>query len=292
MGRGAEPEILLTQLQCSIDGLYMPKGHFDQCKLDVVYLAKALGGPHLLNTLMQFHGFALVTTLQQQLDPPHITPCISTPTAKEISVNISALCNPNMKPPMLVSGQPSAINSIQDPHHMVAGNILTIDAVTIEEKCCFLSDINNIIGLCHEHSSSINTQVTSFKAVKVIKVALHHDSEPAAQMGRSGSSSDVHCCYRKDVAVVVVMPYAQTDHYTPVPLLISASCKSEKGTDMVGWICLLLDTWKKHPFSEQTHGPFWALASNGESSFQVKHMYCLLSTVYLRVSGRVLSIQC
>ena len=208
MGRGAEPEILLTQLQCSIDGLYMPKGHFDQCKLDVVYLAKALGGPHLLNALMQSHGFASVTTLQQQLDPPHITPCILTPTAKEISVNISALCNPNMKPPMLVSGQPSAINSIQDPHHMVAGNILTIDAVTIEEKCCFLSDINNIIGLCHEHSSSINTQVTSFKAVKVIKVALHHDSEPAAQMGRSGLSSNVCCCYRKDAAVVVMMPYA------------------------------------------------------------------------------------
>ncbi|KAI1795787.1 hypothetical protein LXA43DRAFT_1090426 [Ganoderma leucocontextum] len=281
MRKGARPEMLLAQLQRSIDGLYMPNGRFDQRELDVAFLAKALGGTRLLNALMQSHGFASATTLQQQLDPPRVTPCVSTPTAKEISTNISALCNPNVKPPMLVSGKPSSDDVIRDPHHLVAGNILAIDGVAIEEKCRFLAETNNIIGLCREHSGSINTQVTSFEAVQAIEAALHPDAESPS--GSATPHSD-RCCYGKDATVAVVMPYARTDHYTPVPLLVSASCKSEKGSDMVEWIRLLLDTWKKHPSGEQTHGPFWALASDGESSFRKARFLLCLSEAVDRLS--------
>lgn len=281
MRDGAQPDMILAQLQRSIDGLYMPRGHFDQRELDVAFLAKAIGGPRLLNALMQSHGFASVTTLQQQLDPPRITPCISTPTAKEISANISALCDPNVKPPMLVSGSLDA-SPIHDPCHLVAGNILAVDAVAIEEKCRFLAETNDIIGLCREHSGNLNTQVTSFDAVKAIEAALHQNAEATStpRAGGAPHEDSIRCCYGKDATVAVVMPYARTDHYTPVPLLVSASCKSEKGADMVGWIRLLLDTWKKHPHGEQTHGPFWALASDGESSFRkAKFLLCLSESV-------------
>ncbi|PIL27027.1 hypothetical protein GSI_10166 [Ganoderma sinense ZZ0214-1] len=280
MRDGAQPEMILAQLQRSIDGLYTPRGHFNQRELDVAFLAKAIGGPRLLNALMQSHGFASVTTLQQQLDPPHVTPCISTPTAREISTNISALCNPNVKPPMLVPGHPSSDDSpIRDPYHLVAGNILAINGVAIEEKCRFLADTNDIIGLCREHSGSLNTQVTSFEAVKAIEAALHQDAEGTPASGAPHPDS-IRCCYGKDATVAVVMPYARTDHYTPVPLLVSASCKSEKGTEMVEWIRLVLETWKKHPYGEQTHGPFWALASDGESSFRkAKFILCLSEPV-------------
>ena len=73
-----------------------------------------------------------------------------------------------------------------------------------------------------------------------------------------------------------IAPYAQVDHYSPVPIVASPSDKTEKGADLAQWIQIVLDAWKGHEFGEKTHGPIWALASDGDPSYCVaKHRLCM-----------------
>lgn len=48
---GASLPTILNQMQCSIDGIYSPKGKFSERELAIGFLAKSLGGPRLLYAL-------------------------------------------------------------------------------------------------------------------------------------------------------------------------------------------------------------------------------------------------
>ncbi len=259
--RGAIPSVLIAQVEKSIDGLYMPKGRFEDRDLDVAYLAKALGGPRLLYALSQSHGFASVSTVHRHFDPPQLVPCITRPTAEEISKNITAMCDPKCRPPMLVESKDSLTRR-------VAGLILMMDGLAIEERCRFLGELNRLVGLCREHGMQVPTTVHSFESILEVEAALH--AAPGEEV----------CHYGKDATVAAVAPYARTDHYSPVPILLSASCKKENGEDLAEWLQILLTTWKTHPLGERTHGPIWSLASDGESSFRrARFLMCMSESV-------------
>ena len=62
-------------------------------------------------------------------------------------------------------------------------------------------------------------------------------------------------CYGSEATCVAIAPYAQSDHYTPVPLVLSPSDKTEKGEELKAWIQDLLDSWEKHEHGAASHGP-------------------------------------
>ncbi|KAF8159729.1 hypothetical protein B0H34DRAFT_674036 [Crassisporium funariophilum] len=81
-------------------------------------------------------------------------------------------------------------------------------------------------------------------------------------------TKDKKVCFGSNATVVALALYTQSNHYRPVPLVVSASDKTEKGPKLSAWIRTLLDAYKAHKFEECTSGPIWALGSDGDSTFQ------------------------
>ena len=68
--------------------------------------------------------------------------------------------------------------------------------------------------------------------------------------------------------VVVIAPYARKDHYSPVPIVLSPSDKTEKGDQLAQWIRkLVLDPFVYCPFGQGLIGAIWSLASDGDATF-------------------------
>ena len=75
---------------------------------------------------------------------------------------------------------------------------------------------------------------------------------------------------------MAIAPYARSDFYSPTPVVLSPSDKTEKGKDLAFWIQITLDAWKTHPLGEKVHGPIWAYASDGDACFRVaRYLLCM-----------------
>lgn len=77
------------------------------------------------------------------------------------------------------------------------------------------------------------------------------------------------CHLGKDGTVLAIAPLTDNEHYTPIPLILSPSCKRETGAVLKEWLKLVIEVWYSHPFGEALYGPIRALASDGESSFRL-----------------------
>ncbi|OSD00270.1 hypothetical protein PYCCODRAFT_1479355 [Trametes coccinea BRFM310] len=282
--KGAGASTLITQIQRSIAGLYTPRGGYEHSReLDVAFLAKALGGPRLLYALTHAYGLPSAATLNRHVTVPQLLPCLTAPTAQDVNDNLAALCDPHIKPPMLVQPcDPPILGHGSNPQTLPA-LILMVDGVAIEERCRYSAERNSIVGLCREHSHDVRTRVTGFDVIQDAEAALHGS-------GEGSTAVPPRCHYGKDATVVAIAPYARADHYTPVPILISSSCKAETGDDLAGWLRLVLENWRTHPYGERVHGPIGSLGSDGEASFRRAHFLLCMSEELSKVTplGRVL----
>lgn len=252
---GASTSAILNLLEQSINNKYSPRGNFTERELAVAFLAKSIAGPRMLYALSKHSGYASNSTVNRRYPIPRLIPSISIPTRDEISANIGAFLGDSGKP-----ASPFLPGSIRR-----AGNIMMIDGVSINEVCRYGLDRNCILGLCREHSHTVNTQVNSLDTVHAVEKALHEDKT---------------CCYGKDATVVVVGPYADATHYTPVPIIVSPSCKQETAMQLSQWIKTAVDVWVSHPDGEAKHGPIWTIGSDGESSFWLmRMMLCMTETI-------------
>ncbi|KAJ7924779.1 hypothetical protein B0H13DRAFT_1863643 [Mycena leptocephala] len=210
----------------------------------------AIAGPRLLYDLQKSHGLASVSTVRRHKKIPRLVPSIGIPTEEEISTNISNFLDPEIKP----------------PPQFLGGNVLMFDGVALETKCRYCPYRNAILGLCREHSHRVNTQVDSLDSVDHVRIALQKDKEDPDKV-----------CFGSDATVVAIGPYGQEDHYSPVPLVVSPSDKTEKGKDLAKWMQVILDTWESHPQGRKLHGRIEALASDGDSSYRLaKHILCMV----------------
>ena len=69
-------------------GLYLPQRGFVKHDLDIAFLVKAIGGPHLLYSLGKSHGLASWRTVKHHLKIPMLIPSIGIPSTDEINLNI------------------------------------------------------------------------------------------------------------------------------------------------------------------------------------------------------------
>ncbi|KAJ7440980.1 hypothetical protein FB451DRAFT_956472, partial [Mycena latifolia] len=68
--------------------------------------------------------------------------------------------------------------------------------------------------------------------------------------------------------------------YTPVPLMISGTCKRETDPLQTKWIKTIISTWKDSPHGEAFYGPLWSIASDGDAvRRRALHTICMNQTL-------------
>lgn len=253
---GASPTAVLSQLQRALDGLYSPRGGYTEEDIDIAFIAKSLGGPRLLYALQKGRGFASERTVRRQRPVPKLLASVGTPNSGDTKSNIGAFCNPDFKPPP---------KSYKNESHnskpaILPGNVLMFDGVALEGRCRYCPRRDVVLGFCREHGSQVSMSCKTIEAIQELKQKVDRGE----------------LCFGSDATVVAIAPYTQTDHYTPVPLILSASDKTEKGEQLGSWVQKVLDSWAEHEHGAQLHGPIWAIASDGDSSFRLaKHLLCM-----------------
>jgi len=71
------------------------------------------------------------------------------------------------------------------------------DGLAVESKCRYCSEWNHIIGLCHEHSKNVNTEVIDLESIETIRKALFSELDPEKKV-----------CFGNDATIVAIAPYA------------------------------------------------------------------------------------
>jgi hypothetical protein len=241
---GSSAISICARLQAAINGTYSPLGNWTPHNFDVAFLVKALGGPRLLYVLLQKEeGYPSLATLRvrNRKKIPEITISTGRPGKPEFDANIHAFLG--------------AKTGRKPPQNLHVGQILMMDGVALEEICRFDLQRNCVLGLCREHSGDTKTTVDEVGDVHRIhldlyrKKTIHHD---------------------KDGTVVGIAPITSRTNYFVSPLVLSPSCKTEKGVDLAKWIPNFISAYQQHPDGEARHGPINTLAtdSDGESSFR------------------------
>jgi hypothetical protein len=148
------------------------------------------------------------------------------------------------------------------------------DGVALEGRCHYCPKRDVVTGLCREHGQTFSLKCKSIEALESL-----HDAIAEGKL-----------CFGSDATVVAVAPYGHDDHYSPVPLVLSPSDKTEKGEALKGWIETLLQRWDSHENGAKSQGPIWAVGSDGDSSFRVaKHLLCMVEDLNLNSDlGKIL----
>ncbi|KAJ6626472.1 hypothetical protein B0H10DRAFT_2185720 [Mycena sp. CBHHK59/15] len=254
--RGASPQVIYSLLKRAIAGLFTAWGGFTDRDLDIAFLIKSIGGPRLLYALQKSHGLASRSTVMRNQAIPRLQTSIVTLSREEIDVNISALLNPLIKPPPVQSG-----------HEKLVGHAVMFDGV--ETKCRYCPHCNAILGLCWEHSDRVKNQVTNLQSIEDIETIHTALFSPATK--------DDKVCFGSDATVVAIAPYGRNDHYTPSPIVVSPSDKTEKGLELAKWMQTVITSWQANESGESVHGPIWALASDGDAAYRLaKHTLCMV----------------
>ncbi|KAF9457047.1 hypothetical protein BDZ94DRAFT_1343982, partial [Collybia nuda] len=175
----------------------------------------------------------------------HLLTSVKTPTSEEVQANIETFLGPEGRLAPTKRGH----------KNILPGQVMMVDGIALEEVCRFCPICNVVLGLCREHSDHINTTVRSLESIDAIEKAIEDDHS---------------VCHGKDGTVVSIAPIApvvEKEHYTPLTIALSASCKKEKGKTLAKWLGDVIVTYASHPHGEQVHGPILSLATDGESSF-------------------------
>jgi hypothetical protein len=212
----------------------------------------------LVYILQKYQRFASWRTVGCHYNIPRLLPSIGIPSADEINSNIASFFDPCAKP------QPTPVQN-----GLLPGDIVMVNGIALETRCHYCSKHDSIFGLCCEHFSNVDTKVISLNSVEKVHVALFESQDNAIKV-----------CFGSDATVVGIAPYAQDDHYSPVPIVASPSDKHEKGVDLAKWLETVLDSWKTHPLGEKINGPIWALGTDGDASYHLaKHIICVYKQI-------------
>lgn len=229
------------KLEAAISGAYTPHSGWTDREFDIAFLVKALGGARLLYVLQKAEGYPSNTTVKKRRLIPEILVSAGIPSKTEIDQNISSfLGNRGRFPP-----------SLKD---LLRGQCIMIDGLSLEEMCRFDPVRGIIVGICREHyNKAPNTIINSVDDIDKIANALYNNQV---------------CHHGKDGTVLAIAPVTGLDNYFPVPLILSPSCKAEKGEQLAEWVSLFIECYRMHPDGEKRHGPITVLATDGESSFR------------------------
>jgi hypothetical protein len=155
---GVSIESVCVKLHHAITGVYSPKFRWTSRELDVAVLVKAIGGPRLLYSLQKAERYPSLSTLHRRRPSIH-TLCVSVaiPNHAEIKQNITLLFGDGGRVPPTVPE---------------VGQVIVIDGAAIEEAICYDFQEKKLLGLCHEHSEHLKTEVNTVEDLHNVSDAL------------------------------------------------------------------------------------------------------------------------
>ncbi|KAH7918504.1 hypothetical protein BV22DRAFT_1024504 [Leucogyrophana mollusca] len=126
-----------------------------------------------------------------------------------------------------------------------------MDEVAINEEAYYDKCRNSIGGLCRDHSGCIDLKATDYDSILHASESVHGDNPP--------------CHYGREATVTVIAAFSQTK-YSPLPVLVSPTCKSETADSAEVLIQQLLDCWHQHPDGKARFGPVWCFSTDGDAT--------------------------
>lgn len=189
-------------------------------------LCLRLGGPKLLYALHKYTRVPSLSTTKRHADRVHVLPSLSTPVDTEISHNIRSVAQ-------------------HFPARSRRGHSLQIDEVSLEERCRYFKGTSSVGGLCREHVKGLDIRPTTFDGV--IELA---------------TSVEQKICHIASDATVAAVGAFGKDSYSPMPILVSPTCKAEAPENQIRWFKIILSSWKE---LAQDHGEIWCISSDGDS---------------------------
>jgi hypothetical protein len=239
--RDASPKLIITQLERAIWGEFTPRGEFNESNLDMAFLAKALGGPRLLYALTKSHSLPSARSVFRNCRVPTLQPSLSKPTAEDVDHNISAFLDTSVRPPPTKLGAE------------LPGMMAMVDNLAITKKICAHMPQDAMLGVSRKTAANIETSLADPQAIDKARAVLY-DKPTQAKMA-------------SEATMVVIAPYADTEHYCILPLALSGTDKSKKGPALSCWLRVVIDAYKEHRSGSALHGPIWSIASDGDATF-------------------------
>lgn len=173
-----------------------------------------------------------IRTTQAKAKRRRVVVSVGFPTLSEISQNLSGF---------------DASLDDSDASKGGLGFVVMVDECALEERPRYDSDRDQVIGLCREHVKNVDTTVSSIETLREIQLALDE--------GR------VHRA--KEATVISFGPFSPIK-YTPIPVAIIGTCKTEKDFEHAKLLRTVLQA-----FNESPHGPvagnvIFCLATDGD----------------------------
>ena len=217
---GDSAQAMAGRLERAISGALKPHGKWTDKEYDTAFLVKAIGGPRLLYALQKAEAYPSLTSLRQQKLIPEITVSTGIPKNVDFSDNISAFLGEKGRHPQNTP--------------KIGVNVI-IDGAAIEQVIRFDFKRRCLIGICREHSEDIKKVIDDIEDIKNVADAIEKDKI---------------CHYGKDATLLGIAPVTGKENYHVTPLVLSASCKTEKGDQLAKWVDNFIQVYRDHPDGE------------------------------------------
>ncbi|KAJ3521293.1 hypothetical protein NMY22_g12372 [Coprinellus aureogranulatus] len=132
------------------------------------------------------------------------------------------------------------------------GQVLMLDDVSIEAIPRYDIHRNCVVGMCREHSHGLKATLDTMEDVDRLEAAF--------------LSGKVH--HGTEATVLGLAPVTAADHYYVSPVGVTSGCHAETGQEMGVWLRHFLDAYRTNENGEKRHGPVYAIATDGASTFR------------------------
>lgn len=140
---------------------------FSRREVDVAFLVKAISGPRLEFAVQQFSGLPSWRTVGRYQKIPSMLCSVGIPSEDEMSHNISAFYDPDVRP-LPANSKPS--------------NVVQVDDIAAEARCRWCPKRDCVLGLCRQHSRNVTNGVDSYDSIENIRVHLYECKDSAEKL--------------------------------------------------------------------------------------------------------------
>ncbi|KAJ7592440.1 hypothetical protein C8J56DRAFT_1161638 [Mycena floridula] len=217
-------------------GVYKPRNNSEEAMMQGILLWR-LGGVRVAELGHRALGLPGMSTLRANTRMPAMVACHTTPALAEILQNIEAC---------LSSGLREILASFSESIHL----ILMLDEIATEKRLRWDSKTNKFLGICREHGMLVNLEYESEADLDIVVEKLE--------------SEDIHYASEATVAAMGILS-ANKRVYSARPMMISGTCKREKGPEHAVLLSMLIVALNQKMAAEKFNHRIVSIASDEET---------------------------